>query len=102
MNGWQACSATAIAVLVAACTPSVSTLPAGPTGADAIRAAFVVLGEGGVPIVRVITLAATCPAVEVDGVSRPMNVRALPATEALRPTLSAPALSKPSAFPVLT
>jgi Calcineurin-like phosphoesterase len=101
MNGWQACSATAIAVLVAACTPSVSTLPADSSGADPMRAAFVVLGEGGVPVVRVITLASTCPAVEVDGVSQAMKVRALPATEALRPTLSTPAQSKPSAFPVL-
>jgi Calcineurin-like phosphoesterase len=102
MNRWLVLSATAFTVLVAACTPGVSTLPAGSAGADPMRAAFVVLGEGGAPVVRVITLAATCPAVEVDGVSRPMNVRALPATEALRPTLSTPALSKPSAFPVLT
>ena len=31
-----------------------------------------------------------------------MNVRAVPVIEALRPTLSTPELSKPSAFPVLT
>src|SRR5450432_1305357 len=102
MNGWQACAATAITVLVAACTASVSTLPADSTSADPIRVAFVVLGEVGVPVVRVITVAPACPAVEVDGVSKPMNVRAPPATEALRPTLGTPALSKPSAYPVLT
>jgi hypothetical protein len=101
IRGWRTWSATATAVLLAACTPSVSLLPAG-SNADPIRAAFVVLGEGGVPVVRVITVAPACPAVDVDGAPRAMNVRAAPAAEALRPTLSTPELSKPSAFPVLT
>ena len=63
-----------------------------PPDSDASRFAqpFVVLGEGGVRVARVITVASTCPAVDVDGASLPMSVRALPATEPLRPTLSAP------------
>ncbi len=89
------------AALLAACAPRESMLPEG-ANIDPIRIAFVVLGEGGAPVARVITAASTCPVVDVDGVSQPMAVRAPPATEPLRPTLSTPALSKPSAFPVLT
>jgi len=81
--------------------PGASLVPAA-SNADPIRAAFIVLGAGGIPVARVITIASTCPAVDVDGASRPMSVRAAPAVEALRPTLSLPQLSKPSAFPVLT
>ncbi len=62
---------------------------------------FVVLGEEGRAVARVITPGATCPAIELDGVSGPMDVRARPATIPLRPTRSEPALSRPSAFPVL-
>src|SRR5437867_3451418 len=69
---------------------------------DPIKAAFVVLGEGGKPTARVITSAAQCPLLHVDDVAVPMNVRAPAATMALRPTRSDPAESKPSAFPVLT
>ena len=63
---------------------------------------FVVLSEEGVPIARAITSATACPTLEQDGVARAMIVRALPGTMPLRPTFSAPADSKPSAFPVLT
>jgi hypothetical protein len=73
-----------------------------PADADPVRAAFVVLGERGAPVARVITVAATCPDIDIDGNTQAMKVRAPPATEVLRPTLSVPALSKPSAFPVLT
>ena len=69
-----------------------------PTRADAgdrIKAAFVVLGPGGAPIARVITTSAGCPDLEVDGARVAMVVRAAPATEVLRPTLSAPSDSKP-------
>jgi hypothetical protein len=101
LRRWRAAPIGAVAALLAACAPNVATPPA-DSNADPIRAAFVVLGEVGVPVARVITVAPTCPAVDVDGASQAMHVRALPATEALRPTLSVPALSKPSAFPVLT
>jgi hypothetical protein len=64
--------------------------------------AYVVLGEEGRPVARVVTSAADCPAIELDGRVEAMDVRALPATILLRPTRSDPADSKPSAFPVLT
>jgi hypothetical protein len=63
--------------------------------------AFVVLGEQARPVARLITHAAACPTIELDGASVPMDVRASPATIPLRPTRSDPAESKPSAFPVL-
>ncbi len=87
--------------LLAACAPRESVQPTA-ANADPIRIAFVVMGEGGTPVARVITVAPSCPVIDVDGVPTPMKVRALPSTEALRPTLSTPALSKPSEFPVLT
>jgi hypothetical protein len=39
------------------------------------EAAFVLLGEGGMPVARAITTAPACPSFSVDGVARPMNVR---------------------------
>lgn len=85
---------------------------AGSGGADGKAAAaspppfppyrFVLLGEQGAAVARVVTAAASCPAIEIDGKSGPMAVRALPATIAQRPTAVPVAESKPSAFPVLT
>jgi hypothetical protein len=69
---------------------------------SAIQAAWVVLGENGQATARVITTAADCPALQQNGVTTPMQVRALPATEPLRRTISKPDQSKPSEFPVLT
>ena len=69
---------------------------------DPIRAAFVVLGENGVPQARVITSARACPPVRIDGQVLKMTARAPPETVPLRPTRSSPAESKPAAFPVLT
>ena len=88
-------------VLLAACAarPPAATVT---VGIDPIRVAFVVLGEDGVVVARVITQAPTCPVIEVDGAALPMTVRAKPSTIPLRPTVSTPAQSKPSAFPVLT
>ncbi len=60
---------------------------------------FVVLSADGAPMARAITSAATCPTIELDGVARAMTVRALPGTMPLRPTVSPPSASKPSAFP---
>jgi hypothetical protein len=64
--------------------------------------AYVVLGDEGRAVARVITREPACPAIELDGVETPMDVRAAPATIPLRPTRSSFAESKPSAFPVLT
>src|SRR5690348_7216362 len=79
-------TALAMALLVGAC--------AGPgalmTDGDPVRAAFVVLGEGGSSIVRVVTTDPACPAVDVDGAPLPMAIRAVPGTMPPRPTISAP------------
>ncbi|WP_245656258.1 metallophosphoesterase [Novosphingobium naphthalenivorans] len=67
---------------------------------DPVLAAFVALGPDGVPTARAITRAGQCPVLTLDGREVPMQLRAAPATEPLRPTASTPDLSKPSAFPV--
>lgn len=67
-----------------------------------VLAAYVVLGEEGSATARVLSNANACPDIELDGKAQPMQVRAAAATIAQRPTASAPADSKPSAFPVLT
>jgi len=85
-----------IASLVAGCATPTAIERAGTK-----QYAFVVLGEEGRPVARVVTTAPACPAIELDGVPIVMDVRALPATIPLRPTRSEPAESKPSAFPVL-
>lgn len=70
--------------------------------ADAPVAAYVVLGDGGEAIARVVTTAPSCPSLHVDGRDRAMILRAPAGTAAQRPTQSKPELSKPSAFPALT
>ena len=90
------------AALVLGATLAGCVMPArAPEPAAAKTYAFVVLGEEGGAVARAITTAPACPAIEFDGVAAPMEVRARPATIPLRPTRSEPALSKPSAFPVL-
>ncbi|HKW80012.1 MAG TPA: metallophosphoesterase [Casimicrobiaceae bacterium] len=86
-----------LVLLVGACAAPSALAP----GEDAIRAAFVVQGDGGMSVARVITGDPSCPAVDVDGVALPMTIRAVPATLPLRPTENRPAAAKPSAFPVL-
>ena len=80
------------AVVLAACA-SVGTDPKP-------LAAFVVLGEDGAAVARVLTSAARCPAIVIDGHEQAMAVRAPAATIALRATASRPEDSKPSAFPL--
>lgn len=63
--------------------------------------AYVVLGENGTPVARVMTSAAGCPTIKIDGDELAMHVRAQPQTLPLRPTRSATEDSKPSAFPLL-
>lgn len=93
--------AAAFAALVCTLLAACAQLAPLPAEGDPIRAAFVVLGEEGAPIARAITTAAACPEFVVDGVARPMVVRAPPATVPLRWTRSMPAESKPSGFPLL-
>lgn len=64
--------------------------------------AYVVLGENGVPVARLLTSDAQCPSIRFDKREVRMSVRAVPESLPLRPTLSAPADSKPSVFPLLT
>ena len=80
---------------------SCAALPPGAERASATQYAFVVLGAEGRAVARVITAAAACPAIDIDGVAQPMDVRARPATLAQRPTRSEASESKPSAFSVL-
>ncbi|WBS02595.1 hypothetical protein OU994_30910 [Pseudoduganella sp. SL102] len=86
--------ASLAAALLAGCA---TTAPLPPD----VLSSYVVLGEEGAATARVITVAAACPTLDVDGRPVPMSVRAAPATIAQRPTASGPADSKPSAFPVL-
>lgn len=67
-----------------------------------VQATWVVMGEQGQAIARAITLESTCPILQQDGVKERMHIRAVPATIAQRVTVNSTALSKPSAFPVLT
>ncbi|HXX86726.1 MAG TPA: metallophosphoesterase [Casimicrobiaceae bacterium] len=93
---------TLAAALLAGCASQAPPPAVAIDAGDPVKAAYVVLGPGGAAVARVITTSAACPELEVDGARVAMVVRAAPATEALRPTLSAPSDSKPSAFPVTT
>ena len=100
MTGWRwHWPLLAVTVLAGCATP-----PAPPRSpaAGGTHYTFVVFSAEGVPVARVITSAASCPDIELDGNVQAMSVRALPGTIPLRPTFSTPANSKPSAFPVLT
>ncbi|MET0856413.1 MAG: metallophosphoesterase, partial [Telluria sp.] len=58
-------------------------------------------GVDGAASARVLTAGGACPAIRFDGRDAAMAVRAPAQTIAQRPTVSAPADSKPSAFPLL-
>jgi hypothetical protein len=85
---------------------SIALFACAPTGSMTERAAgataFVVLGENGAPVARVLTSARQCPAIRLNGQEVAMALRAGAETLPLRPTRSAPADSKPSSFPLLT
>lgn len=86
-------------VLVAALTGCVSRSVQPPPSTEY---RFVVLGPDGAAVARVITSAATCPAIDVDGAARPMTVRMPAGTMSVRPSRSDLPPPKPSAFPVTT
>jgi len=92
------CAVSAFLAACAAPTPEVERIDVGRIVPAPY--VYVVLGEEGRAIARVITREDECPVIELDGIVVPMAVRALPATIPLRPTRSRPAESKPSAFPV--
>ncbi|MBI3284413.1 MAG: metallophosphoesterase [Burkholderiales bacterium] len=88
--------ALAIAGLSAACSHLETRQP------PALQAAWVVLGEQGLAVARVITSDAQCPVLLQDGAAQTMRVRAAAASVAQRKTISKAQDTKPAAFPVLT
>ena len=78
-------------------------LPVSQTNpASAIATSFVLLGDQGQAVARVVTQGAQCPNLVLDGQTTPMQVRAPAGTAALRKTVFPPEMTKPSAFPLLT
>lgn len=75
-----------------------STLSVAP---DDETHAFIVLGEQGRPLARVLTSAANCPSLQVDGVAQAMHTRMPAASMPLRATVY-PSLAKASNFPLQT
>jgi hypothetical protein len=65
-----------------------------------VKSAWVELGPDGAGVARAITAADRCPPIVLDGRTEPMMVRVPPGTAPLRSTVSEPADSKPSAFPI--
>jgi hypothetical protein len=70
--------------------------------ADQDFSSFVVLGENGAAMARVLTAASACPAITIDRQTSAMQLRAGAGTLAQRPTASRPEDAKPSVFPLLT
>ena len=68
-------------------------------GADT---AYVVLGENGAAVARILTTDAQCPVIRFDTIEVRMDVRAVPESLPLRATRSLSADSKPAVFPLLT
>lgn len=63
---------------------------------------YVVLGEYGAAVARVLIDAPACPEITINQRQQQMTLRAPAETIALRPTPSGPADSKPAEFPLLT
>ena len=78
-------------IAAAAAALATAPLPAAP-------APYVVLAPGGHAIVRLVT-SEPCPQLMVDGISRPLSIRAGPATLPPRTSTSGSAATHPSAFP---
>jgi len=73
-----------------------------PPLADQDFSSFVVLGENGAAVARVLIAASSCPAITIDRHTGVMQLRAAAGTLAQRPTASRPEDAKPSVFPLLT
>src|SRR3569623_190755 len=101
-KSWSASlSCMVSAALAAGCAQPRMQQAASTRDADQIEAAFVVQGAGPQAIARVVTRAAACPMLAVDGKPQAMQVRAAPAVIAARGAGAQPD-SKEAAFPVLT
>jgi len=88
-----------VAVVATLALAGCMTAPPAPSDNDY---KYVVLGPEGVPVARVITARAQCPALDVDGTSIAMTVRMPAGTMPLRPSRIDLPAPKPSAFPVTT
>lgn len=90
----------ASAVGLVACaelSPGTKITPESPHAAS-----YVLLGEQGQAVARVLTRAANCPDLSVDGKPQAMQVRSKAGTAAFRETVFGPALSKAAEFPFQT
>ncbi|OIQ94404.1 calcineurin-like phosphoesterase [mine drainage metagenome] len=87
-------SMIAAAGLLSACAATDRQMP------TPIRTAYVVMGESGVSVARLLTTDAQCPAIRFDDREARMDLRGAPGSVPLRPTISAPADSKASDFPI--
>jgi len=84
-----------LALLLAACA---AVPPAPPPDFTS----YVVLGEQGAAVARVLIDAPRCPDIALDGRRQPMRLRAPAMTAPARPSELAGADAKPAAFPLLT
>ncbi|MES2102975.1 MAG: metallophosphoesterase [Pseudomonadota bacterium] len=91
--------ASLLAAAIVACGCSTASYNASVADAG-VKFAWVELGADSQVIARAVTTGSSCPVMLVDGVSTQMKLRSAAGTAALRPTASAAADSKPSAFPV--
>jgi hypothetical protein len=87
-------SMIAAACLLSACVATDRQMP------SPIRTPYVVMGENGTSIARMLTTDVQCPAIRFDGHEARMDLRAAPGSVPLRPTISARADSKASDFPI--
>jgi hypothetical protein len=93
-----------------ACSDSFNLILSCPSDSALAETAWVEIGANNQAIARLLTPYTVCPAITVDGVSSPMTVRALPATEPSRPTSTDTTLaaamtsgnSKPAVFTTTT
>ncbi len=77
-----------------------SATPASAQGAAHIRGAYTLMAPGGGSVARVLTDAAQCPDIRLDGQTGPMRERAGPRTIAARVNESDGSAIAPAAFPL--
>jgi len=96
-------AAAVLAITLVSCGGSNDPVVAASSTTDPlVQAAWTEIGANGQTIVRAVTTGNRCPSIAIDAQLGTMGLRAPAATVAQRPTASAAADSKPSAFPVTT